>query len=377
MEMSKNNLPLPPDNLANRVGGTLKEEFEEQGREIKEFVVRSLPENYDFTDKRILDFGCGAGRVLRHFDREARIGEFFGCDTHKPSVEWLSESLPAYFRVFSNTELPHLPIESNYFDLVYVISVFTHLTTTWKPWLMELKRVLKPGGIALITFHNRIAYEYCTGKRFDEQNTGILLMHEDRDWDSGGPMVYHSNWWIQKHWGQFFNIDYISREGLFNWQSLVVLNKSKDNEKKENSNCPIIQPYPYQVYNPNFRGDLNITSRRSNYLRRWHGLEMKTDMNGKNIIGGWFASKTGKIKRIQVVIDNNEVIELPGTNCERKDVAMRYKDWLYSLQSGFELTLSLNDYQIGEHQLEVTATDATGQHHKLQIPLVLYGEGAK
>lgn len=368
--MGEDKLLLPSSHLAKRVGGTEGEAFETQGLEIKNFIIRSLPEEYDFTGKKVLDFGCGCGRVLRHFQVEARIGEFWGCDIDLPSTTWLSENSPTHFRIFNNSELPHLPIESNCFDLIYVISVFTHLTTMWKPWLLELRRVLKPGGTALITFHNRIAYEYNTGKRFDEQDAGMLVTHEDRAWDNGGPMVYHSYWWIQKHWGQFFDIEYISREGLFNWQSLAALTKP-EGKVRDNSACPILQPYPYGFYDPNFMGDLHIPGRRSSYLRYWHGLEIKVSENGEGKFSGWAASKAGKITRIRFVVDDKDVLELPGTNGERKDVEMAYPDWPYSLYSGFEATVNLSDFEVGEHQLRVIATDSRGNQREGTIPLIL------
>ncbi len=370
--MSKNALPLPPDNISKRVGSTLGEAFDEQGRGIKECIVRSLPENYDFANKRILDFGCGSGRVLRHFQAEAQKAEFWACDIDFPSITWLSENFPAWFRVFHNTEVPHLPIESDYFDLIYVISVFTHITTTWQPWLLELRRVLKPGGILLVTFSNRIAYEYNTGQRFDEQNTGMLVMDEDRDWDEGGPGVFQSNWWVKKHWGQFFDIEYISREGLSNWQSLAVLIKRSDALKAEkNLTCPMLQPYLYQFYNPNFLGDLHFTFRRSNYLRYLHGLEMRIGESGEGTVSGWFASKAGRITNIKFVIDGSEVVELPGANRDREDVKVAYPDWPDSLHTGFEASLKLVGYDPGEHDLKVMATDCTGQQHEIQVPLIL------
>lgn len=211
----KNGLPLPPDDQANRVGGTVGETFEAQGRDTKETIIRSLPENYDFTNKRVLDFGCGSGRVLRYFQTEAQKGEFWACDIHYPSILWLSEDFPSYFRVFANADVPPLPIESDCFDLIYAISVFRHIATTWKEWLLELRRALKPGGILLVTFHHRVAYEYTTGQRFNERKTGMLVMHDNLDWDKGGPAVFHSNWWIQKHWEQLFDIEYISRGAFF------------------------------------------------------------------------------------------------------------------------------------------------------------------
>jgi ubiquinone/menaquinone biosynthesis C-methylase UbiE len=45
-----------------------------------------------------------------------------------------------------------LPYEDNTFDAIYGISIFTHLSKEMHfNWFNELKRVLKPGGVMLIT----------------------------------------------------------------------------------------------------------------------------------------------------------------------------------------------------------------------------------
>ena len=362
---------LPPDSLAYRAGGTTGEEFDAQGREIRDFIVRSLPQNFNFTDKRVLDFGCGAGRVLRHFQAEARKGEFWACDIHRPSVSWLSENLPNC-HVFQNQEDAELPIDSNYFDLIYVMSVFTHLATTWRAWLSELRRVLRPGGILLNTFHNRVAYEHSTGQRFDEKTAGLLVRHPYRDWNEGGAMIYHSNWWIQEHWGEFFNVEFISREALFGWQSLAVLSKPETSVQKiESSRCPILQPYPYQFYNPNFHGYLDIPSRNSTYFKDWHGIEIQKSRPERSSVSGWFVSEKGKITEISVIVDGCQVATLPGANRNRVDVEAAFSTWEHSLSSGFQVALDLRGYEFGEHDLRVIATDAAGRQHELQSPLVL------
>ena len=362
---------LPTNDLAKRVSGTIAEEFDAQGRGIRDCIVWSLPESFNFTHKKVLDFGCGTGRVLRHFQTEAQRAEFWGCDIHAPSIVWLSENL-ANVHVFQNKEIAELPVESNYFDLIYVISVFTHLTSTWKAWLAELRRVLKPGGILLNTFHNRVAYEYTTGQRFDEKSAGMLVLHQNRDWNEGGAMVYHSNWWIDEHWGEFFNVEFVSREALFGWQSLAVLSKPEASVQRiPNSLCPLLQPYPYQFYDPTFRGYLDMPIRNSNWLRNWHGIEIKNSRAGRTPISGWFVSEKGKIAEIKVVMDGRKVATLCGTNNNREDVEAAFPTWQYSLNSGFRVTLDLSRYAPGEHDLRVIATDATGREHELQSPLVL------
>lgn len=362
---------FPPDELAKRVSGTVAEEFEAQGQEIRDCIVRCLPETFNFAHKRVLDFGCGTGRVLRHFQTEASEGEFWGCDIHAPSISWLSENLPNC-HVFQNQDIAELPIESNYFDLIYVISVFTHLTASWQAWLAELRRVLRPGGILLNTFHNRVAYESTTGQPFEERTTGMLIRHPHRNWDEGGAMVYHSNWWIQEHWGEFFNVEFVSREALLGWQSLAVLSKPEASIRKiQNSLCPILQPYPYQFHDSTFCGYLDIPHRNSNYLKNWHGIEIKKSKAGRSPVSGWFVSEKGKIREITVSIDGYKVATLPGTNIHREDVKAAFPTWQHSLNSGFKMTLDLRLYGLGEHDLRVIATDTADRQHELQSPLVL------
>ena len=361
----------PPDHLAKRASGIVAEEFDAQGLEIRDYILQSLPADFSFAGKRILDFGCGAGRVLRHFQTEGSNGEFWGCDIHAPSISWLAKNQPNC-HVFQNRETAELPIESDSFDLIYVVSVFTHLTTTWKAWFAELCRVLKPGGILLITFHNRVAYEYTTGQRFDENRTGMLLCHPYRNWNEGGPMVYHSNWWVQEHWGAFLNVEFISREALFGWQSLAVLSKPQTGVKKlQNALSPILQPYPYQFYDCTFQGYLEIPNRSSNSLKTWHGIEIKKSKCERSPLSGWFVSEKGKITEISFILDGHEVATLPGANSQRADVKAAFPTWGDSLNSGFQVALDLRPYGPGEHDLRIIAADAAGRQHELQSPLVL------
>ena len=126
--------------------------FHRSGRDRKRAIVRLLPDDYSFDDRRVLDFGCGSGRVLRHFLREARTGEFWGCDLHEPSIEWVTENLSPPINAHLLNGAPRLPHPDAHFDLVYAISVFTHITDDWSAWLPELHRVLKPGGFLISTF---------------------------------------------------------------------------------------------------------------------------------------------------------------------------------------------------------------------------------
>jgi SAM-dependent methyltransferase len=92
------------------------------------------------------------------------------------------------------------------FDLVWSVSVFTHITDHWAGWLAELHRVLAPGGLAILSFLDAAMYETWTGGEWDEDSIGMTVLNHGQDWELGGPTVFHSPWWLREHWGRAFEI---------------------------------------------------------------------------------------------------------------------------------------------------------------------------
>ena len=204
-------IPVPAFELAERVGSLAAGDdrlafYVDYGRRIRDDLVVLLPDDWDWRGKRILDFGCGAGRVLRHFLPEASEAEFHGCDIDRPSVEWLERHLSPPLHAFANGEQPPLARPDEHFDLVYAVSVFTHITDQWAAWLHELHRVLRPGGLLIATFLGEGVSQVVTGERFDEDRIGMNVINYGQSWDEGGPTVLHSPWWIHAHWGRAFEL---------------------------------------------------------------------------------------------------------------------------------------------------------------------------
>lgn len=100
----------------------------------------------------VLDFGCGCGRVARHWaglDGTA----IHGADVSRPAVRWCRRNLK-FMETVRSEPMPPLPYGDEDFDLVYALSVLTHLPDdAGRAWLAELLRILKPGGLLLLTLH--------------------------------------------------------------------------------------------------------------------------------------------------------------------------------------------------------------------------------
>jgi SAM-dependent methyltransferase len=202
--------PLPDLELVQRVGRLEVEDpldvYERYGHRLRDEIVSLLPQDWEWDSKRVLDFGCGAGRILRHFLDEAEVAEFHGSDIDRPSIDWLQCHLSPPLHLITNDEAPPLALETSTFDLVYATSVFTHITDHWAAWLLELHRILKPSGILIATFHGPGMYSTVTGQREDEDRIGMNVIGHSRSWNEGGPGVMLSRWWIKAHWGRAFEI---------------------------------------------------------------------------------------------------------------------------------------------------------------------------
>lgn len=122
-------------------------------------------------DSRILDVGCGIGRMARPFtDYLSSEGSYDGFDIDARGIAWCQKR---YRRRFSNFRFTAVdvynafynpggkippnafvfPYADDTFDFIFLTSVFTHmLPDDVEHYLKEVHRVLKPGRACLITF---------------------------------------------------------------------------------------------------------------------------------------------------------------------------------------------------------------------------------
>ena len=171
-------LAVPPRNLVFLVAGTPDISwFLETGAQTARCITETLARRGVAVDSldSILDFGCGCGRVIRHWGRLPKT-RIRGTDYNPALIEWCRDNIP--FGDFTVNRLsPPLKDESAGFDLIYAISVFTHLPEpTQIAWMTELARLLKPGGHLILTTHG-------------EKYLYRLSRHERELFQSGGLVV--------------------------------------------------------------------------------------------------------------------------------------------------------------------------------------------
>ncbi len=103
-------------------------------------------------ETKLLDFGCGWGRILRYFLKEVSPENLFGSDLSSSKIGHCREQMAGFGQFTVNSKLPPLGFPDNTFDIIYAQSVFSHLSKKYADaWAEELARVLRPSGLICLT----------------------------------------------------------------------------------------------------------------------------------------------------------------------------------------------------------------------------------
>lgn len=103
---------------------------------------------------QILDFGCGNGRLLAFFKGKS-IG-YKGVDVSSELIRLAKEKYPDeednFLKITSHNTLP---FPDDFFNKVFSIAVFHHFPKEYAEQMAkELYRIVRPGGIVIITVWN-------------------------------------------------------------------------------------------------------------------------------------------------------------------------------------------------------------------------------
>jgi 2-polyprenyl-3-methyl-5-hydroxy-6-metoxy-1,4-benzoquinol methylase len=114
---------------------------------------------------RVLDFGCGWGRMVRLWFRDLRSDDIWGADVGRDVLEHCRRDFrTGHFEQVAPRPPSQLPGES--FDLIYAYSVFSHLNEeVSSAWVEELASKLRTNGLLMVTTQRRAFVEDCARLR--------------------------------------------------------------------------------------------------------------------------------------------------------------------------------------------------------------------
>jgi SAM-dependent methyltransferase len=207
-----------------RVAGTADAEwFLRSGRAAFDAITAHVPLA---GHESVLDFGCGCGRVTRYwatFD-----GSVAGSDVNRKAIDWCRENL-GFASFVHNGLAPGLDSDDSAFDLVYALSVFTHLTAELQlAWRDELRRVLRPGGHLLLSTHGRSYLPRLdTGEREQFERGELVVRWADIP-GTNLCSAYHPERHLRETFAQGFTFLALEPEGARGnpTQDLVLLQKA-------------------------------------------------------------------------------------------------------------------------------------------------------
>ncbi|MEP7061400.1 MAG: class I SAM-dependent methyltransferase [Betaproteobacteria bacterium] len=206
-------------------------DFHRLDRIVRKISGQSL---WDFDN--VLDWGVGCGRLARHFPVERRKA-LSGCDIDHDNVAWCAANLDGHF-VRSSLE-PPLPFAGDTFDVIYGVSVFTHLKEALQDrWLAELRRVTRVGGLVLATVHGETAVDFLRlplaqyrELRAVIARQGLVVSSANRQLDGHVERpeeyvnVFHHRDYVARRWSANFEVLHVIPGYLFT-HDLVVMRRT-------------------------------------------------------------------------------------------------------------------------------------------------------
>ena len=243
-------LPDLPDEATQRrfVGKAYREAFEQGVSAYSSFLETAKKLDFEIgTETRILDFGCGWGRMSQIAFWKTNPENIFSMDVQDDALKICKETglRTNLVKISMSPPIQH-PDAS--FDFIMAYSVFSHLNEDlYLQWMKEFARLLRPGGILAITTRGRSIIRYAKELATDPYTPPHArgLAEAFSDWDKafeacdGGDFVFRAypsdtpvgagygeacipEGYFNKHWPEYFSDFIYLKETISTGQAIIV-----------------------------------------------------------------------------------------------------------------------------------------------------------
>lgn len=201
---------------------------------------RRLGERYtgSLEEARVLDFGCGWGRLTRFLARDVPPGLLYGCDPAEQILDVCRETRVPAQLARSEFVPSRLPFDET-FDLAFSFSVFTHLSEKASMACLEaLHAGLRPGGTLIATVRPPQYLELCEAMhpmrdhaRFDEpQHLFVPHPAEDSHPQYGGGEMHYGEAvitlpYVRERWSPLFELEHVDVVTADPYQVVLTLGR--------------------------------------------------------------------------------------------------------------------------------------------------------
>ncbi|MDR6515641.1 class I SAM-dependent methyltransferase [Chryseobacterium camelliae] len=203
------NFVFPPDYLMYESFNINYESYYKSGKSTAERFVGILKKYTSVETPHILDWGCGPARVVRHMSDFLSGCQVYATDYNENSIAWNKSNINnVTFNL--NGLKAELPYENGFFDFVYGISIFTHLSEQLHDdWKNELTRVLKKGGILLLSLQGNLFKMILTEKEVRKFENGKLVVRGNVKEGHRTYSAFHPDEYVEQLFSDFEVMEHI------------------------------------------------------------------------------------------------------------------------------------------------------------------------
>lgn len=151
--------------------------FTEYEQDLRKKIVLRIIKELNLVSVKFLDIGCSEGTFTLQIASALGTKEIYGVEISPQACQIaLKRGISVHQIDLDNSD--HLPFQDNYFDFIHMGEVIEHVFDTDKV-LEEIKRILKPSGVLLVStpnlgaWYNRLALLF----GFQPFNTSVSLKY--------------------------------------------------------------------------------------------------------------------------------------------------------------------------------------------------------